>query len=491
MNKVNTLVILAGALEGLSLPRLQLNVDSVFDLRIKGNRLWKDASILLPNPQSGTQFLKASNLSSNTSIGQLKAYLHFSNTTWRNFERIIFFPAHYFFEDLEEVQSFFKKLEITNETTRYNFGLGYIYCFQPGQIMTLSDDLLLSNCDWPEVQIHFKAHTINLSKPMGVFELSKIQTRGREFNQFLGNGLYIKKVVSNRHKGASEYQFLSEAPNAIKAFFPQVGQSEIIGNQFSYEIEFIPLFDLSRFFIHNGIDPMDLKQILESISTFFKLTNIKSVGLDEYKNLLTKLFIEKLRSRQEKFKTHTLYSQVDYLSLATTGINFHDLVDTLIEKLSIKISRIDHSTNIFLSHGDLCFSNILWDRLTNQIKFIDPRGNIDNMGTYMPMYYDLSKLSHSLIGGYDWIMNDMAEIRLLGKKRIDLHFPNQTMQISPLVKVFTSWVTDLGLDIELVRLGEASLFWSMLSLHVDQPEYVLKQFVAGYSAMNLKENYGN
>ena len=57
--------------------------------------------------------------------------------------------------------------------------------------------------------------------------------------------------------------------------------------------------------------------------------------------------------------------------------------------------------NKIISHGDLCMSNILWSDEMNIIKFIDPKGS-----EYMMLdeYYDIAKLSHSIVGNYDQII---------------------------------------------------------------------------------------
>jgi hypothetical protein len=57
-------------------------------------------------------------------------------------------------------------------------------------------------------------------------------------------------------------------------------------------------------------------------------------------------------------------------------------------------------------HGDLCFSNILFDFRAGRIKIIDPRGT-DARGRPTPYgdpRYDIGKLAHSVLGLYDFIV---------------------------------------------------------------------------------------
>jgi streptomycin 6-kinase len=53
-------------------------------------------------------------------------------------------------------------------------------------------------------------------------------------------------------------------------------------------------------------------------------------------------------------------------------------------------------------HGDLHFGNILYNQQTDQMKFIDPRGQYDSwIGTYGDNIYDFAKLAHDLYHGYN------------------------------------------------------------------------------------------
>lgn len=67
-------------------------------------------------------------------------------------------------------------------------------------------------------------------------------------------------------------------------------------------------------------------------------------------------------------------------------------------------------------HGDFCFSNILYDSRSNRIKTIDPRGVTPNgkISIYGNIYYDIAKLSHSVIGLYDFIIAGYFKVSLNG-----------------------------------------------------------------------------
>ena len=78
---------------------------------------------------------------------------------------------------------------------------------------------------------------------------------------------------------------------------------------------------------------------------------------------------------------------------------------SLLTRLGKAVQEIGDTQGMTLveSHGDLCLSNILacYD---GNVRFIDPRGS-DSI--WLDEYYDMAKLSQSIMGGYDFIINDI------------------------------------------------------------------------------------
>ena len=98
------------------------------------------------------------------------------------------------------------------------------------------------------------------------------------------------------------------------------------------------------------------------------------------------------------------------------------------------------------------------------MKLIDPKGALCEEDLYTHPYYDLAKLSHSICGRYDFFNNGLYEIKLDSdmKLSLELNFDN-----SAYVKLFRKYLEENGFDYLTVRLYEASLFLSMLPLHMD------------------------
>ena len=73
-----------------------------------------------------------------------------------------------------------------------------------------------------------------------------------------------------------------------------------------------------------------------------------------------------------------------------------------------------------IGHGDLCFSNMLYNKETETLKFIDVKGALKEEDLWTNPYYDIAKLSHSVCGRYDFFNNNMYEIRMNQQMELEL-----------------------------------------------------------------------
>jgi thiamine kinase-like enzyme len=119
-------------------------------------------------------------------------------------------------------------------------------------------------------------------------------------------------------------------------------------------------------------------------------------------------------------------------------------------------------------HGDLCMSNILFDRRNACIRMIDPRGSFGDYDIYGDPRYDLAKLAHSFLGDYDFFVNDMFQCSFHGREF--RYRPHRTPRHTALQGMFDRWLRRRAGDAyEQVRLIESLLFLSMVPLHRDRP----------------------
>jgi hypothetical protein len=151
--------------------------------------------------------------------------------------------------------------------------------------------------------------------------------------------------------------------------------------------------------------------------------------------------------------------------------------------LRSEIDKFDFSTNSIM-HGDFCFSNILYDFRSQSIKVIDPRG-IDNEGEitiYGDILYDITKLAHSIIGLYDFIIAGYYEINIESENQI-----NFQINISDSTKEIQQFFLNIKFNGQTIKhefyINQlVHLFLSMLPLH---SENIDRQYALMSNALRL------
>lgn len=126
---------------------------------------------------------------------------------------------------------------------------------------------------------------------------------------------------------------------------------------------------------------------------------------------------------------------------------------------------------LVIGHGDPCFSNILYSKTNQYLKLIDPRGAAGPDDLYTDPYYDVAKLSHSVLGRYDFINQYRFDVRIEDDLRPRLLIDKPPPEWAG--RLFAERLEAAGFDLYATRLYEASLFISMLPLHMDWPLKVL------------------
>lgn len=121
-------------------------------------------------------------------------------------------------------------------------------------------------------------------------------------------------------------------------------------------------------------------------------------------------------------------------------------------------------------HGDFCLSNIIISfpeehSASPQIKLIDPRGSWGSKRSHGDKYYDIAKLRHSLVGGYDLIKANCFELTI-GPKNIQFAVPNDAEVKEKFDRYFPE-------ELERVKFIEGLLFLTMIPLHADEPRHQL------------------
>lgn len=292
----------------------------------------------------------------------------------------------------------------------------------------------------------------------------------RFFNSVRGDEFTVIKSSKDKKKIKAEYQFYHLLPDYMKMWFVMPYHYQEAADGASYEMERYHMTDLAIRWVHGAITIEEFEQLLNKVFHFIQIRQEKPVSQAEYAAIENKLYLEKLEERIALLKKHEQFPVfADYIKSGTKYIAIDGIVEhykTLYHEIT---DTMDKKWVSVIGHGDLCFSNMLFNKEADLLKLIDPKGAVEESQLWTNPYYDVAKLSHSICGRYDFFNNGLHHISLdtdLSFK-LEIDFDNTEYK-----KIFRKYVEDSGFSYMAVRIYEASLFLSMLPLHMDNPQKV-------------------
>ena len=292
----------------------------------------------------------------------------------------------------------------------------------------------------------------------------------RYFNSLESDNYTIVKSSSNKKKIKAEYEFYHLLPDDMKYWFVMPFNYEEDENKASYTMERLHMTDLAIKWVHNSISEKDLGILLDKYFHFFACRHKKECSADEYTSKAEDLYITKVEDRVKELKNHPKFGEIDSLLKLNKETELDYLVDKY-KKLKDKVEGQNNYENcLVIGHGDPCFANALYNKSTKMLKFIDPKGATKEEDLWVNPYYDIAKLSHSICGSYDFFNNAMFEIKINEDNYCELDVPCCNKKY---LDIFKKALEQNGFDYKTVRVYEASLFLSMLPLHMDNPHKVL------------------
>jgi hypothetical protein len=159
-----------------------------------------------------------------------------------------------------------------------------------------------------------------------------------------------------------------------------------------------------------------------------------------------------------------------------------------LPEIEAVVARIADDPRTSVIHGDLCFSNILYDPQTGLLRLIDPRGEFYEKGCFGDPRYDTAKLLHSLHGGYDFIVQEMYDLHEAGTGDYWLRLFRPDDNDGWVRRLTASLAEQLNYDLNDLLVLEAMLFLSMLPLHSEDEARQKALYLTGTKILN--EVYG-
>ncbi len=306
------------------------------------------------------------------------------------------------------------------------------------------------------------------------------QMDARHFNSVLRDDYTITKRSTDRVKLKQEFDFHQAVPPQMQMFLVPPFDFEDDGETASYRMERLSIPDMAMQWVHGAFQAHEFDRFLQHILYFMQNRPEKSVDQDTAVAVQDALYIDKVRTRIADLKALEPYTDLEpYFERAFGGI------DALVERYEALFAKMRSqlpASRLVIGHGDPCFSNILYSKTNQYLKLIDPRGASSEADLYTDPIYDIAKLSHSVLGRYDFINQGDFDITVSAEMKPELKFDQPELDwVTPL---FTERLQSAGHDLPIVRLCEASLFISMLPLHIDKPKNVLGFALRGHAILN-------
>jgi hypothetical protein len=291
-------------------------------------------------------------------------------------------------------------------------------------------------------------------------------TTQRIFNDLMINRFSVIKSSDDKKKILAEAKWFKNLPVDFKPFLPSFWDYWEEENKSYYQIEYFYLNTLSDLYVFGNQPLFVWKNILKACNLFIiSCLNCRSMVDKELFN--DRMYKEKTFSR---LKTYSLKENINLdETWIINGIGVPSLNDIVLE-MNGAIANAE-TKHLCISHGDFCFSNILYNFKTQSIKVIDPRG-LDAFGEetiYGDVRYDVAKLAHSVLGLYDYIIGGCFFM-----EETDKYTLNFNIQTEPRILEIQEYFKTLKFG--EMNLNELStypilvvLFLSMLPLHNDHP----------------------
>lgn len=299
---------------------------------------------------------------------------------------------------------------------------------------------------------------------------AKITTQ-RSFNALSIQGGIVTKSSDNNRKIEAETNWFTTIPSSLKKFTPQFIEMGTLEDNTTlyYKLEYLSILPLNELYVH-GRNPLSFWQsIFDLVKEYFessgKAQDLTTAQIESIRHSSDRLYKEKTEKRLETFSEENAVSldKIIHYECNILG-SISDIAKDCIKKT---LSLPYLST---IMHGDLCFSNMLFDTRGQRLKLIDPRG-IDEEGNLTILgnqTYDLAKLTHSVIGMYDFIIAGRYQIiENNGHEEIYFDIDNRLQSIQ---NAFFNTEFIPNLTVMQVMPAVVLLFLSMLPLHSDRPD---------------------
>ena len=309
----------------------------------------------------------------------------------------------------------------------------------------------------------------DLGHKAGIIKAQNHFFNSRDFNSLYADSVAstITKVSSKQQKLANEYAWYKNLPPKLQVLAPRVVEFKENMDNAILTMEMYGYPALSELFILGNLSIEEWELIIKRLFQVHQLFEEYTAEMDQ-ENFYD-LYLRKTRQRLKELHEQNPYWKKlwQYETIILNGKTYKN-IRFFETKLNEAIERLVQSVKPTVMHGDFCFSNILFDTNSFLCKLIDPRGQMHEQTIYGDPRYDIAKLRHSVVGGYDYAVHGLSS---LSEKKNNFVVSNCYPPFQDRLTVYFDEMTvHFGYKLEEIKLIEALLFASLIPLHKDSME---------------------
>jgi hypothetical protein len=211
-----------------------------------------------------------------------------------------------------------------------------------------------------------------------------------------------------------------------------------------------------------------------------------SIGVNAFKKFYLEKHYERLNLFQLQLRNNVKLSQILFDDSIYINNKNYKNISLLNSEIENRLIKLYDENDFCIMHGDFCFNNILYDLKSNIIRLIDARGSFGDSckGIYGDQKYDLAKITHSAIGRYDFLVNNLFNLNInYDTKKFEYNIV-QRNNYSSIVKYNKKLISTCGYVEKDILFLVGLLFISMCPLHNDDIERQIVMYLHGIKFIN-------
>lgn len=236
----------------------------------------------------------------------------------------------------------------------------------------------------------------------------------REFNELSIDRTLstITKKSRMKAKFLDEINYLRLLPPDLAVLFPRVVDYSLDWDSPRLTMEYYGYGTLAEAFVYENLDAGIWRRIFEHLYKI--LTN----AFMRYRQPISADAIVDMYLLKTARRVSELQGGEDTMMMkgARGGVRVNGRACSSLEsvwpRIEQDVRKLAAGATASVIHGDLCFSNILYDVRSQICKLVDARGSFGGAGIMGDPRYDVAKLYHSVLGLYDFITNDLFHVRV-------------------------------------------------------------------------------